>query len=136
MDWAYTHGIKSIVTSFIKFRPALLSSFDPKVAVNPTPRSWEDVNRIPTELDAATFYEHAKGAIGEGAATEFAAFIKVAKEMPDPQSVIKDPKKAPVPPSLTCSMRSWVRLKASSTRRQPRTSLLMALACHPNFKPS
>ncbi|WP_462391083.1 ATP-binding protein [Parasutterella excrementihominis] len=146
MDWAYTHGIKSIVTSFIKFRPALLSNFDPKVAVNPTPRSWEDVNRIPTELDAATFYEHAKGAIGEGAATEFAAFIKVAKEMPDPQEVLKDPKKAPVPtkPDVLYAFLGAVEslidkktaknIVAYGARLSPEFQTILMIGCYKRYK--
>lgn len=97
MKWAYEHGINSLLTSFIKFRPALLNSFDPKVAVNPTPRSWEDVNRVPVELDATTFFEHVKGAVGEAAATEYTSFIRMAKEMPDPNEVIKNPERAPIP---------------------------------------
>lgn len=97
MDWAYAHGINPIITSFIKFRPQLLNGFDPMKPVNPTPRSWEDVNRIPTNLRDFVYFEHAKGAIGEGAATEFTSFIKTAQEMPDPEKALKAPDKFKVP---------------------------------------
>lgn len=93
IEWAASHGISPMITSFIKFRPNLLCDFDPKRTVNPTPRSWEDISRIPEDMDALSYFEHCKGAIGEGAAAEYTAFLKVAQEMPDPKEVLKSPKK-------------------------------------------
>lgn len=97
LAWAYKHGVQDILTSFIKFRPQLLNGFDPKRSVNPTPRSWEDVNRIPTSLSTLVFFEHVKGAIGEGAAIEYTQFVKTAHRMPDPDEAIKAPKSVKIP---------------------------------------
>lgn len=91
VTWASSHGISPMITAFIKFRPNLLCDFDPKREVNPTPRSWEDISRIPEDMDALSYFEHCKGAIGEGAAAEYTAFLKVAQEMPDPEKVLKNP---------------------------------------------
>lgn len=146
MTWAYSHGINSTLISFIKFRPALLNSFDPKVSVNPTPRSWEDVNRIPQELEAAVFYEHAKGAVGEGAAAEYAAFVKIANEMPDPQEVIKNPEKAPLPDrpdvlyAYLGAVEALVDKKTAAsivkyaTRLSPEFQTVLMIGCYRRFK--
>lgn len=146
MKWAYAHGVKDLLTSFIKFRPSLLNSFDPKVAVNPTPRSWEDVNRIPVELDAFTFFEHAKGSVGEAAASEYAAFLRTAKEMPDPESVVKNPKKAPIPekPDVLYAFLGAVEALVNKTtapkiieysnRLTPEMQTVLMIGCYRRFK--
>lgn len=97
IDWALAHEISPMLVGFIRFRPALLSDFDPKRSVNPTPRSWEDVSRVPESLGAAEYFEHIKGAVGEGAAAEYTQFLKVAQKMPDIKKVLKEPEKAEVP---------------------------------------
>lgn len=91
--WAAQNGISPMITSFIKFRPSLLCDFDPKRTVNPTPRSWEDVSRIPEDMDALSYFEHCKGSIGEGAAAEYTSFLKVAQKMPKPKDVLESPEK-------------------------------------------
>jgi hypothetical protein len=82
-QWAASKGISPMLTSFIKFRPNLLCDFDAKRTVNPTPRSWEDVSRVPEDLSPLAFFEHIKGAVGEGAAAEYTSFLKTAQTMPD-----------------------------------------------------
>ena len=56
--WALKAGVKTEVIAFLRFRPGLLHSFDPKRNDKsfPTPRSWEFVSKIlksspPPELE-------------------------------------------------------------------------------------
>lgn len=97
MAWAAAHEIDPMLRAFIRFRPNLLSDFDPKRALNPTPRAWEDVSRIPAGLKSNVFMEHVKGCVGEGAAAEYVGFVKLFRELPDIDAIIRSPETAEIP---------------------------------------
>ena len=108
LAWAAANDIAPEVIFFVSMRPELLHSFDPQSQDKafPTARSWEFVSRIlkqqvpgstsvvndPT-MERALF----RGTVGEAAAVEFCAFLKVWKELPHPRAVIDDPENADVP---------------------------------------
>lgn len=105
IDWALTHDIDLRVVSFIRFRPELLHKFDPNHTdvTFPTPRTWEFVS---TQLklkgwekfgDKPHHLINIIGTIGQGAAIEFKAFLELFNELPDPDMIIIDPVKSPVP---------------------------------------
>lgn len=84
--------------SFIRFRPGLLSDFDPQRDVNATPRAWVEgvfasIGKVPAEAELETF----QGDVGEGAAAEFVSFLRIYRNLPDPDQIIANPKKASVP---------------------------------------
>lgn len=100
-DWrkhANAMGFKTEVCNFIAFRPNLLYDFDADKRAFPTPRSWEYVSRI---LDEETDKEVERaliaGSVGDGAAAEFAGFLKIYRSLPDPDVVLMNPKNAEVP---------------------------------------
>lgn len=96
--WMIDNGVKPEVVAFLRFRPELLHDFDPKRRSNPTPRSWvEGVSPIIGIMPAEAEYECYKGAVGEGAAAEFAGFLKVYRKLPNPDQIILNPKTASVP---------------------------------------
>lgn len=98
--WANAHGIFTPLISFVEFRPDLLYAFDPNTAMqnSPTPRNAAHVSDImQAGYPPHAHYELVKGAVGEGFATEFMAFMDVFADMPDPKQIILDPKGAPVP---------------------------------------
>lgn len=98
--WAMNNGIKSEVLAFLRFRTNLLHSFKPEdnPRAFPTPRSWMFVNDIIGEgLPAAEEFETLKGTVGDGAAAEFHAFIKIARQMPNVDEILVAPKKVKVP---------------------------------------
>ena len=83
-------------------RPELLYDFHPDSADNafPTPRSWEFVSNIVNrQADVDPGIERAlfRGTVGEGAAVDFAAFLKVWRELPHPRAILDDPENAPIP---------------------------------------
>lgn len=96
-NWAIDNGLPIMLVQFIRFRPNLLSDFDPNRFENPTPRAWARVAKIPTTLPDSLFFEHVKGDVGEGAAAEFTGFLRIAEKMPDPDDILKNPKKIAVP---------------------------------------
>lgn len=95
--WAQDNNINPAIVGFLSWKPNLLSDFDPSRSCNPTPRSWEDVSRIPMTLSKAVYREHVAGAVGEGAAAEFTGFLSIMDNLPDYDRIKKDPEAAEVP---------------------------------------
>ena len=100
MEWANNKELGNIqpeITSFLRFKPSFLHDFDPTsdAVAFPTPRSWEISSRM--TQDGNMEFERAKGIVGEGVAGEFLAFLRVWKNLPNPDAVIMNPKKAVVP---------------------------------------
>jgi MoxR-like ATPase len=96
--WAIEAGIRPEVIAFLRFRQELLSAFDRDGNAFPSPRSWEFVSRI---LDAmpeqSVEHELFAGTVGAGAATEFSAFLKTFRELPNIDAILLNPLKEPVP---------------------------------------
>ena len=101
-SWAAVNGIAAEVIFFIQFRPELLHQFDPqsREAAFACPRTWSFISNILQHrngLDTASERALFRGTVGEAAAVEFAAFLKVWRELPHPRAVIDDPENAVVP---------------------------------------
>jgi hypothetical protein len=97
-SWMISNGVRSEVVSFIRFRPHLLHDFDPQRDVNPTPRSWvEGVSAVLGNVPAEAEYECFKGAIGEGAAAEFVGYLRIYRQLPNPDAILLHPDTAEVP---------------------------------------
>lgn len=97
-EWAIQAGIRPEVIAFLRFRQELLSAFDRDANAFPSPRSWEFVSRIlNTSPDQTIEHELFAGAVGAGAATEFSAFLKSFRELPNIDAILMNPLKEPVP---------------------------------------
>lgn len=96
-EWALDNEIDPVLIQFIRFRPGLLSDFDPNRFANPTPRAWERVNFIPSSLDQGLFFDNVAGEVGEGAAAEYTGFRRIYMSLPDVDSILLDPAGADVP---------------------------------------
>jgi hypothetical protein len=97
--WAFKTGIREEVIAFLRFRPNLLSAFDPNERSSPTARTWEMVS---DDLEFAMSnpkmrFETIAASVGSGPATEFTGYLNTFLEMPDPDQVFADPENAPVP---------------------------------------
>jgi hypothetical protein len=97
-NWALNAKLRTEVINFINFRPGLLNDFDGTKKAFPTPRTWEFVHRI---LDDGNTQEIERamigGAVGEGAGAEFAGFLKIYRNLPNPDAVLMNPKTAEIP---------------------------------------
>lgn len=96
-EWALDAGVQPTIIQFVRFKPGLLSDFDPNRAVNPTPRSWHMSDMVDPDLSKALYFQHIKGCVGEGAATEYLAFKDVADSLPDMDAVLLDPEGCKIP---------------------------------------
>lgn len=93
-------GHRPEVMAFLRVMPKHL--YTPKKSADienfPSYRTWEFASRIlernlPADLEAVAL----TGAVGEGTAGEFMAYLKLFRDIPDPDEVIKNPHKAKVP---------------------------------------
>ena len=102
LAWGAANGISAETLFFIQMRPELLHQFDPQSREKafPCPRTWHMISNIVQRrggLDPAIERALFRGTVGEAAAVEFSAFLKVWRELPHPRAVIDDPENAIVP---------------------------------------
>ena len=87
LAWGAANAIAAEVLFFITYEPDLLHQFDPrsKERAFPCPRTWEFASNIVKHrngLDPSAERALFRGTVGEAAAVEFAAFLKVWRELP------------------------------------------------------
>ncbi len=124
-EWAMDNNIAPTVTAFLRWRPELLISKEiPGEGAFPSPRSWEATSNIlDLQMGAAIEREMILGAIGEGATTEFAAYLRAARDLPNIESILEAPTKAAVPKSpaqlyaLATSLAQYTREHKKSAMR-------------------
>lgn len=100
--WAAAHDITDFTRAFMRFRPALIHDMNARKTgmAFPTPRSWAFADDVMKQnLGGSEEFELLKGTVGEGAAVEYLAFIKTARELPSANEILVSPDTAPVPKS-------------------------------------
>jgi hypothetical protein len=95
-EWALMNDIDPVLIQFLRFRPNLLSDFDPD-KVCPTPRNWERVSEIPTDLPNDLYFGNVAGDVGEGAAAEYVGFRRIYEGLPNIDALLMNPATATVP---------------------------------------
>jgi hypothetical protein len=99
VEWAETNAINPWVIAFAKVKPGLV--FADSVPEKPgpfcTPRTLCKVGHLIGQLPMALFTEAAGGYMGEGAAAEFVAFLRVAEQLPKFEEIVADPKTCRLP---------------------------------------
>lgn len=99
-SWALDHGIAVEMIQFLRFRPNLLSDFDPNRTINPTPRSWAMANEVDPTLTSDLYFANISGCVGEGAAAEYTGFKRIFENLPDVDGILMNPAKAAVPEDM------------------------------------
>lgn len=131
-DWALRSGISTEVLGFIRFRPMLLNEFEERNATAEekkriqrlkdaqafaTPRSWEFLSRVIAQKPSADIeYDLYCGIVGEGCAAEFAGYLKYYRNLPNLDSLLMNPKSAPVPkePAVLYALATGLAAKATT----------------------
>lgn len=106
IEWAMGAGMHPLFAAFFKFRPDLISTFDPAKADKAfaTPRTWAKAGKYyAAGMPSDTLEAALSGAVGEGPAVEFLGFTKIWQDMPDLANIIKNPKTAPLPDGVGMS---------------------------------
>ena len=105
-QWANREKIRIEIVSFIaRFRPQLLHDFDPNSQhpAQPCPRTWQAASRIlegmsaDARLHPGVGRKLLEGAIGPAAAAEFDAYLKIWRNLPDPDRIIERPQQGEIP---------------------------------------
>jgi len=100
LHYALTKKFPIEIHSFGNFRPDAIYDFDAKNSQDPYAcyRTWEYVaNILKTSPPDDLLLELLSGVIGKGAATEFMAFRRMHKSLPDPKAVLRDPDSQTIP---------------------------------------
>lgn len=98
--WAIDRDLPPELIAFIRFQPDLLCKFQATADMtnSPVPRTWSHVAGIlGLNLPNGIQHEAIAGAIGEGAATEFSAFLRLYRELPSIDQILMDPDSAQIP---------------------------------------
>jgi MoxR-like ATPase len=105
--WAIANGIDHRIRSFLNFKPAMLSTFDPasNQRTYASPRTWELANDAVDAPDSIR-QESLAGCLGEGPAAEFAGYMEIADKLIPVEKVIANPDTVKVPsePSVAYAM--------------------------------
>ncbi len=99
-DWGLANGVSPEVIAFGRFRPGVIHNFDASNSQEPygTFRSWKYVSDVlksnpPEDL----LFELVSGLVGKGGASEFIAYLRVYRSLPDPKVILKDPMAYTIP---------------------------------------
>lgn len=120
IDWASENGIDHRITSFIKFKPGNLYSFNPNHTdrTYASPRTWEFANRIIKQmgLEDPLLPTALAGTISEGVAREFIGFCKIYKQLPTISDIIRQGDSINVPdePSILYALTGSISHHANS----------------------
>lgn len=99
-NWAIGKGLPASLIAFIRFRPDLLSAFvaSADMTNSPTPRTWYNLSKVEAlKLPAAIEHVAMAGSVGEGAASEYLAFRKMAASLVSIDAILAAPDKAALP---------------------------------------
>lgn len=120
IDWAINNDIEPEVIAWVRQFPQALASYlegnqdENPYIYNPkkvqtafvSPRSLErasNIVRVRRELDSDSLICALSGAVGESASRDMQAYIDYADQLPDWESVVKNPKTAKLPESAGAS---------------------------------
>jgi hypothetical protein len=98
--WALKAGLPTELIAFIRFRPGLLFDWKPSADItnSPSPRTVANVGALmDLQLSPDLEYEAYQGAAGEGFAAELLGFLRIFRNLPNPDTVLLNPEQAQVP---------------------------------------
>lgn len=98
--WAIDRDLPPELIAFIRFQPDNLCKFAASADLvnSPVPRTWSHVARILSlQLPAGIQHAAIAGAVGDGAAVEFSAFLRLYSELPSVDQLLIDPDAITIP---------------------------------------
>lgn len=107
--------VPNVIQAFCKFKPNVLTSFDPNHDVNCTPRSMIMASKM---IDADPKYktEMLQGTIGEGPTAEFMGFQRVWQDLPPLEDILAKPKTIKIADKLDVRYAISTMLSAHATK--------------------
>jgi hypothetical protein len=100
-DYANAMNFPVALVQYHRFmQGAALVDFDASRYANATPRTWEDVARIPDSLPLNLQQENAAGSVGSGRAAEYIGFKQIMNDLPHIPDILKKPTEIALPTRL------------------------------------
>lgn len=99
VNYALDSNWPTELIQYLRFKPDAMVDFDPNRFANATPRTWEDVARMP-RMPADLELENIAGSVGSGRAAEYIGFKQIFESLPDITGILLNPEKADVPDNL------------------------------------
>lgn len=99
-QWAIGAELPPELIAFLRFQPDLLCKFTASADLtnSPVPRTWHHVAKLLScDLPSSVRNAAIAGAVGEGAAVEFLAFLRLYEELPSVDAILIDPDSVAVP---------------------------------------
>jgi hypothetical protein len=120
--WMMEHDVHPFICGFLRWRPELLIAREiPGEGAFPSPRAYTECSAILSlDVNVPIEQEMLKGKIGEGAAIEFCAYLRTARELPSIEAIAADQSNAPIPTSpsllyaLITNLSYWSRKTGKS----------------------
>ena len=138
-EWATRVAIHRDVIAFLQFKPSYLHKFDTNIDEDAfaTPRTWEMVSthlKTPFKLSAKEERIVVASCVGDGVATEFMAFKKLANEL-DIDKIVNNPKdfKFPNKVDLKYALSSALAEKYSIEPKKLANIVKIWTKCDPEF---
>lgn len=132
--WALDNGVRPEVVSFLRFKTEHFNGFKAENDINPTPRSWtEGVSAIIDVVPKEAEYDCICGAVGKGAAAEFAAYLKVYRELPDMDDIIEAPATYKLPTEMSVKYAIVTSLEAKADSKNIDAILTYVKRLDPEF---
>jgi len=102
-QWALANQIPIEFVMFARFTPNIFKfKPDPKFINSCSPRTFVYCSKLyGLKLEEEIEFESYSGSIGEGAATELIAFLKIYRELPNPDAILMSPDTADIPKDLS-----------------------------------
>lgn len=100
VQYALGAGWPTELIQYLRFKPDAVMDWDANRFANATPRTWEDVARMPANLPADIELENIAGSVGSGRAAEYIGFKQIYDSLPDITEILMNPAKAIVPDNL------------------------------------
>jgi hypothetical protein len=99
-QWAIGKQLPVELIAFLRFKQGLLHDFNPSADLtnSPSPRTWANAAKLlalnlPADIELAAL----QGAVGEGPAAEFSAFLRMYRALPNLDGILLDPDNAKIP---------------------------------------
>jgi AAA domain (dynein-related subfamily) len=99
-QWALDHDVPPELIAFLRFKPDLLCAFTASndLVNSPVPRTWSHAAKIlALGLPAGVQHAALAGAVGDAAATELLAFLRLYAQLPSIDAILLTPTTAPIP---------------------------------------
>ncbi len=136
VEWAFKNNVSPEVIAFIRFRPEFLTQIKNTIDITnqSNPRNIEHASDIyKANYGESLLYNLISGACGQGFASEFMAFLKLYRELPDIDSILLNPTKSDIPTEPATLYAVTMAIASKATESNMDKVVIYACRLQPEF---